>query len=123
MLKALRQHRDYQERLRAIHGPGWNTIDLVFPTATGIPMQPATLTHEFFRPVCLLAGIPYSQRSRDGGLRIHDLRHTMATRHLKKHKNLMMTKTVLGHSTVKMTERYVHLLAMDEDLGGDSVAE
>jgi hypothetical protein len=28
----------------------------------------------------------------------------------------MLTKTVLGHSSVKMTERYVHLAGIDEEM-------
>ena len=28
----------------------------------------------------------------------------------------MLTKSVLGHSSVKMTERYVHLAWIDEDM-------
>ena len=81
-------------------------------------MQSSALTHSYFRPVCVLAGIPFSDTTRTGGLRIHDLRHTFATRHIKRHRNLMLTKTIMGHSSIAMTERYVHLMALDENLEG-----
>jgi len=115
-LATLKRHRAEQDGLKALHGDGWNPRDMVFPTITGIPMQGSALMADYFRPVCRLAGITFSDRNHPGGLRIHDLRHTFATRHLKQHRNLMLTMTVLGHSSVKMTERYVHLAGIDEEM-------
>lgn len=115
-IAALRRHRTVQDDLRRRRGPAWNPLDLVFPTITGLPMQGSVLTHDYFRPVCRLAGITYSDTGHKGGLRIQDLRHTFATRHLRQHKNLVLTQMVLGHSSTKMTERYVHLLAVDENI-------
>lgn len=28
----------------------------------------------------------------------------------------MLTKTIMGHSSIAMTERYVHLMTLDENL-------
>jgi len=44
----------------------------------------------------------------EGGLRFHDLRHTFATRLVEKGVDLITVKNLLGHSTVKVTERYTH---------------
>lgn len=41
--------------------------------------------------------------------RIHDLRHTCASWMISEGVPLMDVKEVLGHSTVKMTEKYAHL--------------
>ena len=41
-------------------------------------------------------------------LRFHDLRHTFATRLVEKGVDLITVKNLLGHSTVKVTERYTH---------------
>ncbi|MBN1270903.1 MAG: tyrosine-type recombinase/integrase [Candidatus Aminicenantes bacterium] len=63
-------------------------------------------------------GKPYNklQTSFDGacrradikGLRFHDLRHTFASRLVGKGVDLIKIKEILGHSTVKITERYTH---------------
>ncbi|MDN5786510.1 site-specific integrase [Pseudorhodobacter sp.] len=46
--------------------------------------------------------------------RFHDLRHTFATRLLRKTGNLKLVSRLLGHTTVETTTRYAHVL--DEDL-------
>ena len=52
------------------------------------------------------AGIP--------DFRFHDLRHTFATRLLRKTGNLKLVSRLLGHTTVETTTRYAHVL--DDDL-------
>ena len=46
--------------------------------------------------------------------RFHDLRHTFATRMLRKTKNLKLVSKLLGHTTIETTMRYAHVL--DDDL-------
>jgi len=53
-----------------------------------------------FKGACRRAGIR--------GLRFHDLRHTFATRLVERGVDLITVKELLGHSTVKITERYTH---------------
>jgi integrase len=51
------------------------------------------------------AGIP--------DFRFHDLRHTFATRLLRKTGNLKLVSRLLGHTTVETTTRYAHVLDGD----------
>lgn len=53
-----------------------------------------------FRGACRRAGIK--------DLRFHDLRHTFASRLIEKGVDIIKVKELLGHSTVKVTERYTH---------------
>ncbi|NHJ32262.1 MAG: tyrosine-type recombinase/integrase [Asgard group archaeon] len=48
------------------------------------------------------------RRAKISNLRFHDLRHTFASRLVEKGVDLITVKELLGHSTVKMTERYTH---------------
>ena len=41
-------------------------------------------------------------------LRFHDLRHTFASRLVQNGVDLITIKDLLGHSSVKITERYTH---------------
>jgi len=53
-----------------------------------------------FKAACRRAGI--------NGLRFHDLRHTFASRLVERGADLITVKELLGHSSVKITERYTH---------------
>ena len=54
-----------------------------------------------FATACRRAGI--------ANFRIHDLRHTCAAWLVSNRVPLAEVRDVLGHTTVKMTERYAHL--------------
>ena len=41
-------------------------------------------------------------------LRFHDLRHTFASRLIEKGVDIITVKEILGHSSVRVTERYTH---------------
>jgi site-specific recombinase XerD len=48
--------------------------------------------------------------------RIHDLRHDFASKLLRKTRNLALVKSAMGHSDIKSTLRYAHVL-------GDEIAQ
>jgi site-specific recombinase XerD len=61
-----------------------------------------------------------------GGLntsRFHDLRHTFATRMLRKTQNISLVSKLLGHTNIETTSRYAHVLTSDlrDALDGFSV--
>jgi integrase len=42
------------------------------------------------------------------GIRIHDLRHTFATRLIEAGADIITVKELLGHFSVRVTQRYTH---------------
>ena len=69
----------------------------------GNPMSVTTLKTAY-RRIFKAAGVP-------GGA--HSLRHTFATEYLRSGGDLYRLSRCLGHTTVRMTERYVHLIVDD----------
>lgn len=70
----------------------------VFPSMKGREFM-RTVDHSFGR-ACRLAGIV--------GLRFHDLRHTFATRLIRRGADIITVQALLGHYAVTMTQRYTH---------------
>ena len=56
--------------------------------------------HKSFKTACEDAWI--------GGLRLHDLRHTAASKMVEAGVDLVTVKEILGHSSIEMTIRYAH---------------
>jgi len=48
------------------------------------------------------------QKAEIKGLRFHDLRHTFASRLVGERVDIVRVKELLGHSSVRITERYTH---------------
>lgn len=57
-------------------------------------------TKRSFKTGCRRAGIE--------GLRFHDLRHTFASRLVQNHVDVGTVRKLLGHSTLLITQRYIH---------------
>lgn len=55
--------------------------------------------------------------------RFHDLRHTFATRMLRKTQNISLVSKLLGHTNIETTSRYAHVMTRDlrDALDGFSV--
>lgn len=70
----------------------------VFPSTKGGEFM-RSVAHSFAR-ACRLAGIT--------GLRFHDLRHTFATRLVRKGADIITVQGLLGHHAVTVTQRYTH---------------
>jgi len=52
---------------------------------------------------------------------VHSLRHTVATRLARKGESLYIISKILGHSTIKTTERYAHLRSVDLESAVDAL--
>jgi integrase len=99
--------------LAQLKGP--NEHGLVFPTVTGCRRQKGAPEHEsgqgrveMLPEMLRLAGITRA-------IRWHDLRHTCASSLISgtwgKRWELVLVRDMLGHSSIKTTERYAHLNA------------
>ena len=86
------------KRLRSLDG----TSTYVFENhKTG---KPTTTIRTSFETACKRAGIV--------GLTFHRLRHTVASRLIERHADIEEVRSLLGHSSIAITQRYVH--ATDE---------
>ena len=100
--EALRRHRAGQAEERLSLGDAWDDHDLVFPNATGKPMNPSNLLIRSYRILLERAGVPR--------IRFHDLRHTAATLMLGRGVHPKIVSEMLGHSTVTITlDLYSHV--------------
>ena len=72
--------------------------DFVFHGKQGLPIR-------YFKE-------PWQKALKDAGIndfKFHDLRHSFASHFLMKGGDLLSLKEILGHSSLKMVERYTHL--------------
>ena len=98
----LRAHRERQGKDAALLGLPLTDGTLVFGHADGSPRTPSTVTLAFRRLV---------QRLGLGHVRLHDLRHTMASLYLEQGVNPKTVAERLGHASVTITlDLYSHCL-------------
>ena len=98
----LREHREKQEADASLLGRQLAEDDLVFSHPDGSPRDPSTLTLAFRR---------LTRRVGLDGVRLHDLRHTMASLYLEQGVNPKTVAERLGHASVTITlDLYSHCL-------------
>ena len=84
---------------------GGGDDDLVFPSASGSPLNDSNL-YRVFRPAAARAGVPWAT--------FHTLRHTCATALFRHGMNAKQVQGWLGHHAASFTlDTYVHLLPDD----------
>ena len=71
--------------------------------------------HHYWEPIRARAGLP--------DVRIHDLRHSYASRALALGESLYAIGKLLGHSRVSTTARYAHLMREAEKAAASRVGE
>lgn len=118
-MAALRALHAQQMRERLTLGPGWIVTDLVGVAEDGSPIRPEMYSKAFVRH-CKAAGVPL--------IRLHDTRHTAATRMLDSGATVAATAKWLGHDPAMTLRVYGHVYedalasAGDALLGGMSHA-
>ena len=75
--------------------------DLVFPRASGRPIDADDFRRRVFRPAAERAGLP-------AGLRFHDLRHTSASLHLQHGATVAEVMEIHGWRQLQTAMRYLH---------------
>ena len=101
VVQALHGHKTLVLQQRLMAGSGWHEQDLVFPSLSGGPIDPARV-NQALHTALHKAGLPL--------LRVHDLRHTAATPLLEAGTHPKVVQDLLGHSTVAMTlDLYSHV--------------
>ena len=79
--------------------PRWEGCPYVIPNPK--TLLPFVQIQRPWDTVRIAAGMP--------DVRIHDLRHSMASNMVNSGQSLFLVSKVLGHTTLRMTERYAHL--------------
>jgi integrase len=100
-VQALRQHQDYTELMRAVARERWRESGLVFTSTVGGGMESGVVNDNLNR-LLAKASLPK--------IRVHDLRHTVATILLQGGAHPKLVQDLLGHSTVTLTlDTYSHV--------------
>ncbi len=94
-------HRKAQLQERLVAGPAWTDTGFVFTTEAGEPLHPDRVT-KLFGQAIRAAGLPV--------IRLHDLRHTVATLALAAGVHTKVVQELLGHANVSVTlDTYSHV--------------
>jgi integrase len=91
----LRQHKTEQLERRLRLGAGWQDMDLVCERGDGAPLDPDAFSLAFKR-LAKSAGLP-------DGVRLHDVRHAVATVLLERGVHPAITSAMLGHASPSFT--------------------
>ncbi len=103
----LAEHRPIVEEQRDAAGSLWQDFDLVFPSLTGAPLDPARVNQALHTDLHK-AGLPR--------IRVHDLRHTAATLLLEEGTHPKIVQDLLGHSSIALTlDLYSHVTPRLQD--------
>jgi len=93
-VEALRRHRIKQLGTKLQIGAAWQEHDLVFCTSLGTPLNPNRAL-ELFKRLLKKAGLP--------DMRLHDLRHSIATILLSMGVHPKVVQELLGHNRIQET--------------------
>ena len=100
-VEALVTHRQHTDLLRQMARDRWRESGLVFTSTVGDGME-AGVVNDNLRRLLRKTGLPY--------IRVHDLRHTVATILLQGGAHPKLVQDLLGHSTVTLTlDTYSHV--------------
>jgi integrase len=99
VLEALKVHRKRQLEDRILVGKAWADGDFVFTNKIGLPLDPDAFSHRFGK-LARMVGLD--------GVRVHDLRHAIATALMARVDPRLVADT-LGHASTSFTmDTYGH---------------
>jgi integrase len=99
---ALLAQRSWQRRTRLMVGAGWRRTGLVFTTATGTAVDPHN-ARRAQRRLLVKAGLPTDRP-------FHTMRHSLATRLLRRGVPMPIVSAILGHASIRTTvDIYGHM--------------
>lgn len=116
IIAIIEKQRSVQRKRKMRHRNIYNDRGLLFARDNGDPINPSQLSTKF-KKICVQLGLDVQN--------LHSLRHSFATTQLENVTNLRDLQELLGHSTLKTTERYLHsldhrrrdaMLKMDENI-------
>jgi integrase len=100
-IEVLQAHHLRQQAERRALGPAWTDTGYVFVDEAGQPFHPQRITKLFNHAI---------QKTGAPKIRLHDLRHTMATAALAAGVHPKIVQEQLGHATISVTlDTYSHL--------------
>lgn len=110
-LRMMKVHRNTQNEWALRLGRSWaNSMNLVFVTETGAPLNRHAVLRQFLRPLLEKAGLPRT-------LRVQDLRHGAASLMLAQGVPVPVVAEMLGHATPAITMAiYSHALPNSQQL-------
>lgn len=97
----LREHKRQQVAERLAYGPGWTDLGRIFVRADGTPIPPPQVGKAFNAHV-KRAGLPR--------IRLHDLRHSVASHLLARGVPIAAVAARLGHSVTTCERTYRHYI-------------
>lgn len=100
LVPLLKAHRTAQAQERLAAGEHWEDNDLVFCRRNGRPLDRSDDWREW-------KAILRAAEVRDA--RVHDGRHTAGTLLIEQGVHVRTVQEILGHSSVRVTERYTHV--------------
>ena len=113
-MRHLRQHRLRQTERKLAAGAQWHDSGLVFCSRIGTPMEPRNLDRSWH---ALRGSVDLDW------LRLHDLRHALATFMIAAGSDPRTVMKILGHSQISLTmNTYAHVLPDVEREAIDRVA-
>ena len=94
----LREHRRAQNEERLAAGPAWSDFEFVFTDEIGGSLHPDRVTKLF---------VQHAREASLPKIRLHDLRHTVATLALTAGVHTKVVQELLGHANVRDHSRHV----------------
>ena len=103
----------FNDRTKLVRATGQNAL---FVNRFGNRMSRKAV-YEVIKKYVRVAGLPPKSAS----ISPHKLRHTLATLLLKNGENLRVVQEILGHSSIKTTEIYTHVINTEKDQALDQL--